>query len=120
MSAAADAARYRHALRDAEAERDRQAARLEVLHRAEVAALTGSAGVRAEVLWRAGTTLVDLLDDNGNVDPHRVQAAADAAAAALGVTPRQPKPASVAGLESGSMRRPPPRDAFTDAFRGGG
>ena len=74
----AEAAKYRRRLRDTEAERDTLAARLTALQRAEAEALAAERLVDGEDLFRYGSTLDDLLGDEGQVDPQKVAAAADA------------------------------------------
>lgn len=80
-----EAARYRRQLREVETERDGLMAQLEALRRAEVDQLTGAVGVRPEALWAAGTTLTDLLTEDGTIDPELVGAAVKAACSALGI-----------------------------------
>lgn len=90
----AEAARYRRKLRDAEAERDALAGRLEVLQRAEAERIAADHMTKPAALWAAGTELADLLAEDGTVDPQRVAQASIGAVDALGLTPvrRRPKP----------------------------
>jgi len=72
-------ARYRLAARAAEAERDALRERLGTYQRAEVAALAGEHLIDgADVL--VGTDLAAFLGEDGQVDPAKVKAAAEAAA----------------------------------------
>lgn len=68
-AAGAEAAKYRRALRTAEAERDALTTRLEALQRAEVERLAADKLSQPAALWALGTNLTDCLDDDGNVDP---------------------------------------------------
>lgn len=78
-------ARYRRQLRDTEAERDRLAARVEALQRAEVERLAAKTIQKPSAIWAAQTQLADLLDDDGAVDPQKVTKAASAAQQSLGL-----------------------------------
>lgn len=76
--AAREAARYRRRLREAEAERDTLAERVERMQRAEVERLAGTRlSVGADIFTVGGAALAELLDEHGNVAPERVSAAAD-------------------------------------------
>lgn len=66
-----EAARYRVALRAAEAERDTLAAQVEQARRAEVERVAAASLADPTDLWR-GTTVADVLTDDGTVDPERV------------------------------------------------
>lgn len=116
MTADGDAAKYRRRLREAEAHRDRLQAHLDALDRAHADDTITALGVRPEAVWATGTDLAALRDDDGNLDPDRVTAAAQAAADTLGLTP-PPQPTGIGGLSSGAMQRPERRDRFADAFR---
>ncbi len=81
--ARSEAAGYRRRLRDTEAERDTLAAERDQLRtqlddrtRADVEALAGQRLLDGSDLWTA-TTLADLLDDQGDVDPALVTQAVD-------------------------------------------
>ena len=78
-------ARYRTQLRATEAERDGLAARIETMQRAEVERLAADVIGKPAALWATDTTLADLLDDDGQVDPDKVAAAAHAAKEKLGL-----------------------------------
>ncbi|HPY26005.1 MAG TPA: hypothetical protein PLK19_16980 [Mycobacterium sp.] len=78
-----EAAKYRKRLREAEAERDTLAQRLEAVQRQQVEALLG--GVKPEALW-AVTELAALLTEDGSIDADKVTAAIDAAREKFGIT----------------------------------
>lgn len=111
----AEAAKYRRRLREAEAERDTLAARVEALQRAEVERAAADALARPEALWAAGTELGDLLTEDGTVDPQRVAQAAAEARDRLGLAParRTPRADPTQGGH-GVTVEPAPR--FEDAF----
>jgi hypothetical protein len=71
-----EAAKYRRRLRETEAERDTLTERLTTLQRSEAERLAAAALTDGADLWREGTELADLLDDDGNIDPDKVTAAA--------------------------------------------
>lgn len=70
----AEAAKWRTRLREAEAERDTLAQRLQRLQRAEVTRLATGPGKLHDGSDLA-TDLADLVDDEGDVDPAKVSAA---------------------------------------------
>src|SRR5699024_10380117 len=80
-----EAANYRRRLREAEAERDALTTRLEQLQRAEVERLAEQHIAKGSGLW-AATELADMLDEDGNIDPAKVTAAARAAREQLGLS----------------------------------
>ena len=80
-----EAAKWRRRLRDAEAERDALAARLDGLQRAGVESIAAEVLSKPAGLWAAGTQLADLLDESGAVDRGKVRDAAAAAAEQLGL-----------------------------------
>lgn len=67
-----EAARYRRRLRETEAERDALRGRVEHMQRGEVERLAAARLADAADVWRDGAQIADLLDDNGNVDPTKV------------------------------------------------
>lgn len=74
-----EAARYRRRLRDAEAERDAHATRIEAFQRRDVARLAGETLAQPSDLFDVGgRDLADLLDDAGEVDADKVTMAAAA------------------------------------------
>lgn len=81
----AEAAKYRRKLRETETERDALAERVDALQRAEVDRIVADQKMRPAGLWAYGTTLADLLDNQGNVDETKVKAAAKTAAKELGL-----------------------------------
>lgn len=81
-----EAAKYRTRLREAEAERDRLAQRLEALQRSTVETIAGKHLEKPNALWAAGTELANLLDKDGNIDAEKVEAAALTAREDLGLT----------------------------------
>jgi acyl-CoA reductase-like NAD-dependent aldehyde dehydrogenase len=64
--------RYRQRAQAAEADRDRLAAVVEQFQRAEVQRLTAGDLADASDLWRDGAQLADVLDDQGRVDPAKL------------------------------------------------
>lgn len=105
-------AKYRRQLRDTETERDTLRSTVEALQRAEAERLSGLD--KPAALWAAGTTLPDVLDDDGHVDAAKVKDAAATAADALGAAPRsrppQPDPTQ------GGRGAPAATQTFADAF----
>lgn len=67
-----EAAKYRRQLRETEAERDTLSSRVEAMQRREVERLAAPGLAAPADLWLTGTTLADMLDDDGNVDPAKV------------------------------------------------
>ena len=65
-------ARYRTRLRAAEAERDQLAARLTELQTSEIRRLAADLADPQDLFVVTCTTVLDYLDDNGNVDPAAV------------------------------------------------
>ncbi|MFC0359523.1 hypothetical protein ACFFHC_06915 [Kytococcus schroeteri] len=98
----AEAAKYRRKLRDAEAERDALAGRVEALQRAEAERMAAEHMSKPNALWAAGTDLADLLNEDGTVDAERVSQAASKAISALGLVPvrRAPKPDAAQGVSA--------------------
>ena len=78
-------AKYRIQLRVTEAERDQLRATVETLQRAEAERIAAKTIKTPAGLWAAGTALDDLLGDDGNVDPAKVEAAVTSARASLGL-----------------------------------
>lgn len=72
-----EAARFRRRLRDTERERDRLAEQVQRMQTADVARVAADTLAEGgDLLALGGTTLPDLLDDDGNVDPDAVRSAA--------------------------------------------
>lgn len=74
----AEAARYRVRAKQAEQDRDVLAARVARLQTSEVARLASARMADADDLRVHGVQVVDLLDDDGEVDEAKVEAAVDA------------------------------------------
>lgn len=81
----AEAARYRHRLRETEAERDRLADQVTALRRAAVDDRVRGHKVPVDGFWASGVTLEDLIDEDGNLDDEKIEAAADTAVEKLGL-----------------------------------
>ncbi len=72
-----EAAKYRVRAREAEQERDALTQRVEQLQTREVERLASKhLSAPADLLTLGGVSLADLLDDNGDVDPEKVNAVA--------------------------------------------
>ncbi|MED5813868.1 hypothetical protein VST63_16030 [Mycolicibacterium sp. 050232] len=114
-----EAAKYRRRLRDTETERDTLRDRLTVLQRSEVERLVANRFRDPADVWRDGARVDDLLDDNGDIDPAKVNTAATAVLKAhphwdIAAAPRSPREGQ---LQSGaSAPAMPRRDPFTAAF----
>lgn len=82
-------AQYRRRAQAAEGERDALRSQLDAVRTAEVLRLAGDRLVKPEALLTVGETiLADLLDDNGAVDPAKVEAAVTAAIDSFGMVDR--------------------------------
>lgn len=101
----AEAAKYRTQLRETEAQRDTLAAKVETLQKAQVEALAADLAKPA-ALWATGTSLADLLDDDGNVDADKVTEAVARARDELGLAAavRSPRPDPTQGAQGGTPR----------------
>lgn len=108
-------ARYRIRAKEAEAERDALRQRLDGMLTAEAERIGGTTLSRPAALWASGTTLADVLADDGTVDPAKVTDAATRTADALGVAPptRTPMPDPSQGA-TGSVGKAV--DQWADAF----
>lgn len=110
----AEAAKYRHRAKEAEAERDALRDRLTNLQRAAVESKVKESHIAAQGFWASGVQLEDLLDEDGNVDGDKVKAAADTAIKELGLErigtrgPRVPK--------EGNVTSPRPSKSWEGAF----
>lgn len=82
-----EAAKYRRALRETEAERDALTARVETLQRDAIETIVADILHRPAALWATGTTLTDLLDADGNIEQEKVTQAAVRAREELGAAP---------------------------------
>ena len=67
-----DAAKYRRRLRDVEAQRDALADRLETMQRREIERLASAIVKQGAAVWLAGDPTAAFLDDDGEIDPHKV------------------------------------------------
>jgi hypothetical protein len=67
--------RYREQLRESEADRDKLRGLLESAQRAEIARLASPMLADPADLYRDNVSVADLLDDNGSVDPAKVDSA---------------------------------------------
>lgn len=107
-----ESAGYRRRLRETEAERDRLAERVTAAQRAEVGRLAGGRLADAADLYRE-TDHSDLLDETGDVDPAKVEAAI------VGVLEAHPhwRPAEPADFGGGARTTAPPQPDFSGALR---
>lgn len=80
-----DAAGYRQRLRDTEGERDTANATIDTLRHQMIDGQVESLGIKPAAFWAAGTTMADLLSDDGGVDSDLVAEAATAARDTLGL-----------------------------------
>ena len=106
-----EAAKYRKRAQEAEAERDQLRDRLTTAHRTIAESMTGLR--KPSALWATGTTVDDLLDDDGDLDPIKVQEAARTVVDELGIA-TAPKPDPSQG--GGEWDAPDPKEQFTAAF----
>ncbi|MDZ7883609.1 MAG: hypothetical protein U5N53_12140 [Mycobacterium sp.] len=132
-AASREAAKYRRQLRDAEAARDQAAAerdqlgeRLAALHRRQAETLAREHLADGADMFRDGLELAALLDDDGNLDPAKVTAAAKAARKAHPhwAAPRPVKRFNRGGLVSGAtgsdgLRVAPSWQGVLNTTRGG-
>ena len=81
----AEAAKYRHRAKEAEAQRDALAEQLTALRRAAVEDRLKAQHVPPAGFWASGVQLDDLLDDDGNLDEKAIKTAADHAVETLGL-----------------------------------
>jgi hypothetical protein len=114
--------RYRQRLRETEAQRDALLQRVEHMQRNEVQRLTADRLADPADLWRE-TELADLLDDDGNIDPAKLNTRVDTLLEEhphWGAEPqRTPKPPR--GFQSGASAPTQPRkDPWVSAFTPGG
>lgn len=104
-AASREAAKYRRQLRDTEAQRDQIGARLAAMQRGQAETLAREHLADGADMFRDGLELAELLDDDGNLDPAKVTAAAKAARKAHPhwAAPRTPGRRSRGGLVSGAV-----------------
>lgn len=108
---AGEARKYRKRAQEAEAERDALRGQLDTLRTTVAERMSGLA--KPEALWAAGITLEDVLDDDGNVDETKVQAAVRTASERLGLA-RGPRPDPTQGARGTPTSSP--LQSFTEAF----
>lgn len=107
-------AKYRRQLRETEAARDALAARLETMQRAEVERIAAAKLKVPGTLWQLGTTLADMLDEEGNVDPDKVTTAAKVAVSEAGLAPKR---SGAYSPNEGRTPEPPGMGSFESAFQ---
>ncbi len=115
-----EAAKYRRRLREAEAERDQLAERIEAMQRAEVERLATADTLRPAALWASGIELADLMADDGTVDGSKVSEAIAGAREQLGI-PAPPLRRNYVKNEGSPVGRPPKpsgKDAMVSAVMG--
>lgn len=114
--AAAEAKKYRHKLREAEAALEAANNRVETLQTAEVERLATEQGlVKPATIWLSGMTLETVRDQDGNIDPdlarEHIRAAQENLGLGINPTP-QPNPAQFAeGIGHD------PADDWQDSFK---
>ena len=105
-----EAARYRHRAKEAEANRDALAQRVEQLQSREVERLASKhLSAPADLLTLGGVTVADLLNDDGDVDPDKVSAvAAEVLGSRPGLKPNAPAfdPTQGSGGNPGKLKQP--------------
>lgn len=116
-----EAARYRHRLRAAEAERDAVAGRLEVMQRGEAERLAASKLADPQDLWRDGAQLADVVDDSGRIDADKLNGLIGTVLEAHKHWARMTHPAAAPASEVTANGRVTSgtgaADSFEDAFR---
>lgn len=113
----AEAAKYRRQLRETEQHRDALTAAVERLQRAELGRLTASRLAQPEDLLTYGATLPDLLDEQGDLDAGKVDAAVTTVLAqrpGLAAVP----PARFPDLGQGQRDSGPPAPDWAAVLRG--
>lgn len=70
-----EARKYRKRAQEAEAERDSLRERLSTMQRNEIQRMAGDKLVDPTDLWATGATVDDYLDDDGNLDPDKLDTA---------------------------------------------
>ncbi|WP_428339988.1 hypothetical protein [Mycobacterium sp.] len=114
-----EAAKYRRRLREAEAERDQLAERIEAMQRAEVERLATADSLRPAALWASGVELANLVADDGTVDGSKVSDAVAAAREQLGIAAPPVGPVvKREGLGVGRPPKPSGRDAMAGVIMG--
>jgi hypothetical protein len=115
-----EAARYRTSLRDTEAERDGLRDRLNKYRRQDVDALVANRLANADDLFLV-STMDDLVNDDGDVDPEKVGAAVDAALEARPhwASPPAERPDFGGGARPGHREAPSFGEALKQSAAGG-
>lgn len=108
-----EAAKWRRRLRDAEAERDALAARLEAVQRQQVENLLDASGVKPKAVW-AVAELADLLADDGTIDPEQVTNAVAVARDKFGIA--KPAKGTVVPGVGNQPNGVPSTDKWKEAF----
>ncbi|MGE9806918.1 hypothetical protein [Janibacter sp. G1551] len=111
-SSGREAAKYRRALREAEAERDAIREQVSALRRQMIEDASGL--TKPAALWAAGIEADALFTEAGTLDRDALREAVETAADAFGLTraPSTPKP----DLSQGSRGQTPQVDRWEDAF----
>ena len=113
-----EAAKWRNRFRDAETELATMRERVEALQRGEAERLAAPVLYDAADMWRDGTQLADLLDDDGNIDPDKVTAAATKTADAHNHWKRKaPAAAPASEVTSTANVSGEATPTFSDAFK---
>ncbi|OHT93182.1 hypothetical protein [Mycobacterium syngnathidarum] len=111
-----EAAKWRNKFRDAETELTTMQQRLETLQRSEAERIAATALHDPTDMWRDGTQLTDLLDDNGNIDPNKVTDTATKIADTHQHWKRR-RPVSATEVTSTTPVGADTTPTFSDAFR---
>ena len=107
-----EAAKYRRQVREVEAQRDELREQVTTLQRAAAEDAATRAGLKPAALWASGTTIEQLIGDDGTISPDAINEAITAARAALGIPDRR----NVAPREGNSAPPSRSRSAWTSAF----
>ena len=113
---AREAAKWRGQLRQAEAERDTLAGKVEALQRTQIDAHVAATGLKPAALWASGAQLADLVGDDGTPDQQKIAAAVATAREQLGSVNDRPKRPARGGLTSGASVPREPVNKWREAF----
>jgi len=111
-----EAAKYRRQLRETETERDTLSSRVVAMQKAEVERLVADDLAAPADLWLTGASLPDLLDDDGNVDPGKVN---DATAKILIDRPGWRATPAPPSFDGGARVTVPTATTYQEILRGG-
>jgi len=111
-----EAAKYRRRLREAETERDALSGRVEAMQKREVERLAATDLAAPADMWLTGTTLADMLDDNGDVDAAKVT---DAIQRIIGARPSWRADPAPPSFDGGVRAAVPTATTFQEILRGG-